>query len=151
MAARIQEADFDLAHEITTLIAGNLSVGGVGSFIGTVRGQNDGETISALTLEHYPGMTEQELIRIEAEARARWPLLGVTIIHRIGRLVPGDNIVLVLVTSQHRHAACQACEFIMDYLKTDAPFWKSEELEDGTVRWIEPRETDDAAKQRWSK
>ena len=150
MSIRIQEADFDLAHEIKTLMAGNLSVGGIGSFIGTVRGRDDVETINALTLEHYPGMTERELSRIEAEARTRWPLHGVTIIHRIGRLQPGDNIVLVVVTSQHRHAAIQACEFIMDYLKTDAPFWKSEERADGTVRWIERRESDDAAKRRWS-
>ena len=149
MAVTVQEADFSLADEISKLTSSNTDIGGIASFVGTVRAQNDGQTLTALTLEQYPGMTEQELAKIETQARDRWPLLGVTIIHRYGRLVPGDNIVLVIATSSHRQAAFDACQFIMDYLKTDAPFWKSEELADGSIHWVETRASDNTAKQRW--
>ncbi|MEO0392709.1 MAG: molybdenum cofactor biosynthesis protein MoaE [Pseudomonadota bacterium] len=150
MTVRVQEADFDTQAEINAITDGTDEIGGVASFIGTVRKTHDGEMIKAMTLEHYPGMTEQALETLKAQAQDRWPLYGVTIIHRYGRLLPGANIVLVITASQHRQAAFDACQFIMDYLKTDAPFWKAEELADGTTRWVEPRTRDTAAKQRWS-
>ncbi|HZV54305.1 MAG TPA: molybdopterin synthase catalytic subunit MoaE, partial [Rhodocyclaceae bacterium] len=140
MSISIQEADFDSGAEIATLTADSADAGAVASFVGLVRG---GE-IRAMTLEHYPGMTEKALAEIVAEARRRWELLGVRVIHRVGRLLPGERIVLVAVASTHRQAAFAACEFIMDYLKTRAPFWKREETTAGS-RWVDARESDDEA------
>ena len=146
MSVSVQEADFDVGAEIATLTAGSNDAGAVASFVGMVRG---GE-INAMTLEHYPAMTEKALAEIVAEAKRRWELLGVRIIHRVGRLLPGDRIVLVVVASSHRQAAFAACEFIMDYLKTQAPFWKREETHTGGSRWVDARETDDHALLRWA-
>lgn len=145
MSVSVREADFDVGAEIAALTAGGVDAGAVASFVGLVRG---GE-IQAMTLEHYPGMTEKALNEIVADARCRWELLGVRVIHRIGRLLPGDRIVLVVVSSTHRQAAFAACEFIMDYLKTQAPFWKCEETAAGS-HWVDARESDDAALRRWS-
>jgi molybdopterin synthase catalytic subunit len=147
---RIQEADFDVAAEIAALTRGRSDIGAVVSFSGLCRGPDGGDPIAALTLEHYPGMAEAEIGRHVAEAQTRWPLTGVTVIHRVGRLVPGDNIVLVLTASAHRQAAFQAAEFLMDYLKANAPFWKREERADGTG-WVDARDHDDAAAARWEK
>jgi molybdopterin synthase catalytic subunit len=144
MSVSVQEQDFDVGSEIAALTAGTTEVGAVASFVGCVRG---GE-VAAMTLEHYPGMTEKALAAIVEEARGRWPLLAVRVIHRIGRLLPGDRIVFVAVSSSHRQAAFAACEFIMDYLKTRAPFWKLEETPTDR-RWVDAREADDAAAQRW--
>jgi molybdopterin synthase catalytic subunit len=143
---RVQEQDFDIGAEIAALRAQRTDIGAIASFIGTVRGEGGG--LNAMTLEHYPGMTEKELDRIEAEARARWPLLDCLIVHRVGRLSPGDNIVLVVTLSAHRRAALEAVEFLMDYLKTRAPFWKSEESGAGR-EWVAARESDDADAARW--
>jgi molybdopterin synthase catalytic subunit len=147
---RLQSADFDVAKEIALLSAGDTSIGAVVSFLGLCRGDEDGRPIKALTLEHYPQMAEAEIGRHVEEALARWPLTGVTVIHRFGRIVPGENIVLVLTASSHRPAAFAAAEFLMDYLKTRAPFWKSEESAEGTV-WVEARDADDAAVARWNR
>lgn len=147
MTVRVQTADFDTNAEIKALTAGRGDVGAVVTFTGTVRGGADG--IATMTLEHYPGMTEAELERIRAEAMARWPLAGATIIHRVGPLQPGDNIVLVVTASAHRQAAFDAASFLMDYLKTRAPFWKKETRADGSGDWVDARESDDAAVQRW--
>ncbi|MGN1286822.1 MAG: molybdenum cofactor biosynthesis protein MoaE [Bradyrhizobium sp.] len=147
---RIQEADFDVAQEIAGLSRGRTDVGAVVSFSGICRGSEQGEPIAALTLEHYPGMAEAEIARHADEALARWPLQGLTIIHRFGRIAPGENIVLVVTASAHRQAAFEAAEFLMDYLKTNAPFWKREESARGT-NWIEARDHDDAAAARWTK
>jgi molybdopterin synthase catalytic subunit len=147
---RIQEADFDAAQEIAALSKGRTDVGAVVTFSGICRGSENGEPIAALTLEHYPGMAEAELGRHADEALRRWPLQGLTIIHRFGRIAPGENIVLVVTASSHRQAAFEAAEFLMDYLKTNAPFWKREESEKGTS-WIEARDHDDAASARWTK
>ena len=147
---RIQEADFDVAHEIAQLSKGGTDVGAVVSFTGICRGTEGSEPIAALTLEHYQGMAEAEIKRHADEAIARWPLQGLTIIHRFGRITPGENIVLVVTASSHRQAAFQAAEFLMDYLKTNAPFWKQEESARGTG-WIEARDHDDAAAARWTK
>ena len=147
---RIQQADFDIAEEIVTLTKGRTDVGAVVSFSGICRGSEGSETIAALTLEHYPGMAEAEIARHAETAMSRWPLTGLTVIHRVGRFVPGENIVLVLTASQHRQAAFQAAEFLMDYLKTNAPFWKREESAAGTS-WVEARNNDDAAAARWTK
>ncbi|MCC8980745.1 molybdenum cofactor biosynthesis protein MoaE [Bradyrhizobium acaciae] len=147
---RIQEADFDVAQEIAALSKGRTDVGAVVSFSGICRGSEQGEPIAALTLEHYPGMAEAEISRHADEALARWPLQGLTIIHRFGRIAPGENIVLVVTASAHRQAAFEAAEFLMDYLKTNAPFWKREESARGTS-WIEARDHDDAATARWTK
>jgi molybdopterin synthase catalytic subunit len=147
---RIQEADFDIAREMATLTKGRTDIGAVVSFSGVCRGSEDGETIAALTLEHYPGMAEAEISRHAETAMARWPLTGLTVIHRVGRIIPGENIVLVLTASRHRQAAFQAAEFLMDYLKANAPFWKREESVDGTG-WVEARHHDDAAAARWTK
>jgi molybdopterin synthase catalytic subunit len=141
----IQREDFDVADEIEALGGGG--VGAVASFIGLVRG-DDG--LTALTLEHYPGMTESEIGRIAEEATQRWPLDGITVIHRIGRLTPGDRIVLVAAAAAHRGAAFAACEFLMDFLKTRAPFWKEEER-DGAATWVEHRASDGEAAARWRK
>jgi molybdopterin synthase catalytic subunit len=149
---RVQREDFDTGAELDRLATGDHSVGGVASFVGLVRdmggpGKSSGQ-VSALTLEHYPGMTERKLAEIEAEANRRWPLSGTVIIHRYGRLEPGDRIVLVATASPHREAALAACHFLIDWLKTDAPFWKSEETPEGE-RWVEARAEDDLAKDRW--
>lgn len=146
---RLQREAFDLAAEVTRLTAGRTDVGAVVSFTGICRADEAGAPIAALTLEHYPGMAEAEIARHVAEANARWPLLGVTIIHRHGRIAPGEAIVLVATASTHRQAAFAAAEFLMDYLKTRAPFWKQVVAADGT-RWVEAKATDDAAAERWS-
>ena len=146
----VQEADFDVGAEIGALSAGRPDVGAVASFVGLVRDVNDGNGVHAMTLEHYPGMTEKSLEAIVAEAEGRWSLLGVRVIHRFGRLVAGDRIVFVGVASSHRGDAFAACEFIMDYLKTRAPFWKKEDTPDGG-RWVDAREADDAAAEKWGK
>ena len=146
---RVQTDDFDIAAELALLRTGtNASVGAVASFIGLVRDVNDGSGVSTLTLEHYPLMTEKALAGIVREAESRWRILGSTVIHRVGELKPTDQIVLVLVASAHRGDAFAACEFIMDYLKTQAPFWKKEQTPNG-ARWVEARDSDDAAASRW--
>ena len=138
MTVRVQEADFDLNAELTALRAGDPRIGALASFVGLVRDINDGAGVSEMTLEHYPGMTEKALEAIVAEAQGRWDIYGTLVIHRVGPLVPGDRIVLVGVASAHRGEAFQACEFIMDYLKTRAPFWKKEDTGQG-ARWVEAR------------
>lgn len=148
---RIQTEPFDIKAEIAALSAGRTDIGAVVTFTGTVRDHAGGRALASMTLEHYPGMTEAELARIETEARARWPLHGVAVIHRVGTLRPGDDIVLVVTASAHRRAAFEAAEFLMDYLKTRAPFWKKEVARDGSGGWVDARETDDAAMQRWSR
>lgn len=147
---RIQETDFDTGAEIAALTRGRTDIGAVVSFSGICRGAEGGAPIAALTLEHYPGMAEAEIGRHVEEALARWPLTGVTVIHRVGRLLPGDNIVLVLAASAHRQAAFAAAEFLMDYLKANAPFWKREEGADGTS-WVAAQDHDDEAVARWEK
>ena len=147
---RIQEADFEPAQEIAALTRGRTDIGAVVTFSGICRGSENGAPIAALTLEHYPGMAEAEIARHAEEALARWPLQGLTIIHRFGRIAPGENIVLVVTASAHRQAAFEAAEFLMDYLKTSAPFWKREESEKGAA-WVEARDHDDAAAARWTK
>ncbi|HEY0562140.1 MAG TPA: molybdopterin synthase catalytic subunit MoaE [Methylophilus sp.] len=148
MSVRVQTADFDVGAELIQLRAHNPNVGAVASFIGLVRDLNDANKVSTLTLEHYPAMTEKSLLAIAQQAKARWDIIDTLIIHRVGTLQPLDQIVLVAVTSAHRQAAFQACEFIMDYLKTQAPFWKKE-LTDAGERWVEAKATDDSAQQRW--
>jgi len=148
MAVRVQTGDFDVGAEIAALTAGRADIGAVVTFTGLVRDVAGGEPISAMELEHYPGMTEKALAAIEAEAHQRWPLQGTTVIHRHGRLAPGDRIVLVIAASAHRQAAFEAAEFLMDYLKTRAPFWKKEHAPDGG-RWVDARDADDAAAERW--
>ena len=145
---RVQTQDFDVGAELAALTQGRNDVGAVASFVGLVRDSNDGHAIRGMTLEHYPGMTEKALEDICAQARARWDILDTVVIHRVGPLVPGDRIVLVGVASGHRGEAFAACEFIMDYLKTRAPFWKREDTPEG-ARWVEARESDDAAAERW--
>lgn len=147
---RVQEQAFDAGGELMAFKAGKTHVGGTALFVGSVREMNEGAAVSAMTLEHYPGMTEKALAAIEAEARGRWPLDDVLIIHRFGRMLPGDDIVLVLCSSSHREAAFEACQFLMDWLKTKAPFWKLEEG-GGARRWVDARESDDTAASRWSK
>jgi len=147
---RVQEADFDVAREIATLTKGRTDIGAVVSFSGICRDSENGEAIAALTLEHYPEMAEAEITRHAETALSRWPLTGLTVIHRVGRIVPGENIVLVLTASAHRQAAFQAAEFLMDYLKANAPFWKREESAAGTS-WVDARDHDDAAAARWTK
>ncbi len=145
---RIQREDFDLAAEIATLSAGRRDIGAVVSFTGLCR--DEGGTLAALELEHYPGMAEAEIARVAERAAARWPLLGLLAIHRYGRVAPGEQIVLVIATSAHRRAAFEAADFMMDYLKTRAPFWKREHLADGTTGgWVEAKEEDDDAARRW--
>jgi molybdopterin synthase catalytic subunit len=143
---RVQEQDFDIAREIAALGHGRTDIGAVVSFSGLCRA-DDG--LTALTLEHYPGMAEAEIQRHAEEALARWPLQGLTIIHRYGRITPGENIVLVVTASDHRQAAFEAAEFLMDYLKTNAPFWKREEKPEGSGAWVEAKSHDDAASARW--
>jgi molybdopterin synthase catalytic subunit len=146
---RVQAEDFDTGHELDTLTRGRTDVGAVASFTGLVRASNDGSAVCGMTLEHYPGMTEKALAEICSEAHARWDLLDTLVIHRVGPLAPGDRIVLVGVSSAHRGAAFEACEFIMDYLKTRAPFWKREDTPAGS-RWVESRTSDDEAANRWT-
>jgi molybdopterin synthase catalytic subunit len=149
VAVRVEREDFDVGAEVRRLTAGRTDIGAIVTFSGTVRGASRGAAITAMTLEHYPGMTEAELARVEAEAARRWPLQASLIVHRIGTLKPGDNIVLVVTASAHRQAAFAAAEFLMDYLKTRAPFWKKEEGADGQTRWVEARECDAEAAGRW--
>ena len=149
MNVRVQEADFDLGVELTAVRAGDPRVGALASFVGLVRDMNDGAGVSEMTLEHYPGMTEKALEAIVAEAKGRWEIYNALVIHRVGPLKPCDQIVLVAVTSSHRGEAFAACEFIMDYLKTRAPFWKREATPDG-ARWVDARDADDSAALRWN-
>ena len=145
---RIQAEPFDAAAATAALIEGRADIGAVVAFTGLCR--DEGGRLAALELEHYPGMAEAEIGRIAAQAQTRWPLLGLTIIHRFGRIVPGEGIVLVLTASAHRQAALEAASFLMDYLKTHAPFWKREHLKDGTIgAWVEAKESDDRAAERW--
>jgi molybdopterin synthase catalytic subunit len=148
MVVRLQEADFDAAAEAAALLAGRTDIGAVVTFTGICRGTPAPDPIAAITLEHYPGMAEAEISRHVEAATSRWPLLGVTVIHRYGRLVPGENIVLVATAAAHRHDAFAAAEFIMDFLKTRAPIWKREERPAG-ARWVEAKHTDDVAADRW--
>ncbi|MCC7276123.1 MAG: molybdopterin synthase catalytic subunit MoaE [Alphaproteobacteria bacterium] len=145
---RVQQEDFDVGAEMARLTAGRTGIGGVACFVGLVRDVAGGDAVAAMTLEHYPGMTEKALARIVAEAEARWPLDGVVVVHRYGRLLPGDRIVLVATASGHREAAFESCAFLMDWLKTKAPFWKREETPAGE-RWVAARAEDDAAAARW--
>src|SRR5579883_231419 len=145
---RVQREDFDIGAELDRLAAGNHAIGGIASFVGLVRDLGGPDRVAALSLEHYPGMTEKKLAEIELEAHRRWPLTASLIIHRYGRLEPGERIVLVATASPHREAALAACHFLIDWLKTDAPFWKSGQTPAGE-RWVERRAEDDAAKARW--
>ena len=160
MSVSVQHEAFDVGEEIAALTVGRHEIGAVASFVGLVREMNaaggaaamgEENQVSAMTLEHYPGMTEHALEEIVADARQRWNLLAVRVVHRFGRLLPGDPIVLVVVAGAHRGEAFAACEFIMDYLKTQAPFWKKEESADAAARWVDAREGDDAAARRWGK
>jgi molybdopterin synthase catalytic subunit len=146
---RVQPDDFDVGAELSRLTAGRTDIGGVATFIGLVRDLAGGEAIGAMTLEHYPGMTEKKLAEIEAEAQRRWPLQATLIIHRYGRLEPGDRIVFVATASAHRQAALESCAFLIDWLKTKAPFWKLEETPAGP-QWVEARDSDDTAAERWA-
>lgn len=148
MTIRLQREDFDVAAEAAKVTRGRTDIGAVVTFTGICRDHEAGHGVAALTLEHYPGMAEEEIARHVAEAEKRWPLLGVTVIHRYGRMLPGDNIVLVVTASAHRAAAFAAADFLMDYLKTRAPFWKQEERAQGTA-WVDAKEADDAAAERW--
>lgn len=148
---RVQAEDFGLTAETTALTAGRPEIGAVASFIGTVRGSVHGRALEAMTLEHYPGMTERAMAAIAAEAERRWALLGCTLIHRIGPLAPGANIVLVLAAASHRQPALEATAFLIDWLKTKAPFWKKERFTDGAETWVDAREDDEAAAARWGR
>jgi molybdopterin synthase catalytic subunit len=150
MAIRVQAEDFDVGKELAALTGGNHAIGGVAVFVGLVRDLAGGSEIAAMTQEHYPAMTGKMLAEIEAEAQARWPLEASLVIHRYGRLEPGDQIVMVATASAHRQAAFEACEFLMDWLKTKAPFWKLEETEEGAL-WVDARDSDDTAAARWVK
>jgi molybdopterin synthase catalytic subunit len=150
MTVRVQEADFDLGAELLALRAADARVGALASFLGLVRDLNDGASVREMTLEHYPGMTEKALEEIVTEAKDRWDIYDALVIHRVGPLKPCDQIVLVAVTSAHRGEAFVACEFIMDYLKTRAPFWKREATPGG-AHWVDAREADDSAAARWQK
>lgn len=145
---RVQADDFDVTTELAQLRAGNAKVGGIVSFVGTVRDLNEGAQVAEMELEHYPGMTEQSISAIIDQARQRWPLFGALVIHRVGPLQPMEQIVMVAVSSAHRGEAFAACEFIIDYLKTEAPFWKKEQTPDG-ARWVDARVSDDAALKKW--
>ena len=145
---RVERDDFDAGREIARLRAGNPRIGAIASFIGVVRDSNEGDAVAELTLEHYPGMTEKALAKIVAEARDRWDVMDTLVIHRIGAMKPTDQIVLVVVTGAHRGEAFAACEFLIDYLKTRAPFWKKERTPEGE-RWVEARASDDVAAARW--
>ena len=145
---RVQAGPFDLGAELAALTAGRTDIGGIGSFIGVVR-DDSARPLRSLTLEHYPGMTEAAMVAIAEQAARRWSLLGCTLIHRVGPLAPGDDIVLVLATAPHRGAALEATAFLIDWLKTGAPFWKSEQFADGSTEWVEARAADDEAAARW--
>jgi len=149
LTVRLQREDFDIGAEIALLTRARTDIGAVATFTGICRDRNEGEGVAAMTLEHYPGMAEAEITRHVEEAQARWPLLGVTVIHRYGRLMPGENVVLVITTSSHREAAFAAAEFLMDYLKVSAPFWKKEERAGGGD-WVTARHADTAAAARWA-
>lgn len=148
MAIRVQAQPFDAGHELNAMHAANVGVGAVVTFVGYVRDFNDGREVAGMFLEHYPGMTEKALSKIVAQAEQRWPLLKVEVLHRIGALQPGEPIVFVGIASAHRQAAFDACSFVMDYLKTQAPFWKKESTELGP-RWVEGRQSDQDAAERW--
>ena len=148
MPVRIQSEDFDAGREIAFLRAGNAQVGAVAAFVGVVRDMNDGSAVADMALEHYPGMTEKAIAKIIDQAKSRWNIFDVMVVHRVGRLKPTDQIVLVVVSSAHRGDAFEACEFVMDYLKTRAPFWKKEQTPQG-ARWVESRPSDDVAAERW--
>ena len=146
---RVQTEEIDIGAECAALGAGRYDIGGIGSFIGTVRDTGQGRRITAMTLEHYPGMTERAMATIATQAEQRWSLLGCTLIHRVGRLLPGETIVLVLAAAAHRQAALDATGFLIDWLKTRAPFWKKESFADGAEQWVDAREADDEAASRW--
>jgi molybdopterin synthase catalytic subunit len=146
---RVQTGDFDVSAELAALRAGDTRIGAVVSFVGTVRDMNDGASVAEMELEHYPGMTEQSIDTIIDQARARWPLFGALVIHRVGPLKPLDQIVLVACSAAHRGEAFAACEFIIDYLKTEAPFWKKEQTPHG-ARWVDARVSDDQALSKWT-
>ena len=148
MPVRVQQQDFDAGTEIARMRANNPKIGAVASFIGIVRDLNEDAAVGSITLEHYPGMTEKSLAAIAEQAKARWRLHDVLIVHRVGTLVPADQIVLVVTTSSHRGDAFAACQFVMDYLKTEAPFWKKETTKDG-MRWVDARDSDAQARERW--
>ena len=149
MSVRVQQQDFDVSTEIAAMRRGNPKIGAIASFVGVVRDVNDGDSVATMTLEHYPGMTEKSIAGIIDEARGRWEVLDALVIHRVGTLRPTDQIVLVIVASSHRGDAFAACEFIMDYLKTRAPFWKKEQTESG-AHWVDARESDETSVQRWA-
>ena len=148
---RVQAEAFDLSAEMEALTRGRCDIGGIGSFIGVVRDTAGGRPITAMTLEHYPGMTERAMTEIAEAATLRWSLQGCTIVHRVGALVPGAGIVLVLAAAPHRHAALEATAYLIDWLKTRAPFWKKERFADGEECWVDAREADDEAVARWGK
>ena len=148
MDVRVQAELFDVAAEIDAVTGKNPAIGAVATFIGLVRDINEGDSVSGMTLEHYPGMTEKSIQEIVEQARGRWNVIGARVVHRVGELKPADSIVLVIVASGHRGDAFAACEFIMDYLKTRAPFWKKERTKEGT-RWVDARVSDDLAAERW--
>ena len=150
MAVRIQNEDFDSGQEIAILRRNNPAIGAIASFIGLVRDVNEGDRVSELMLEHYPGMTDKALEKIVEEAKSRWEIIDVLVVHRVGLLRPMDQIVLVVVAGAHRGEAFAACEFLMDYLKTQAPFWKKERTPAGS-RWVEARSSDEAAARRWTR
>lgn len=150
MTVRVQTQDFDVGGEIAALRRSNPKIGAIASFIGVVRDLSEGDAVREMTLEHYPGMTEKALEKIVVEAKTRWDVIDVLVVHRVGRLRPTDQIVLVVVTSAHRGEAFAACEFVMDYLKTQAPFWKKEMTPEG-ARWVDARASDDVAAERWSR
>lgn len=144
----VQTEDFDVSTELKNISSHDKTIGALVSFVGLVRDINEGQNIQAMTLEHYPGMTEKALSEIAQEAQQRWPLQGITIIHRVGELLPSDQIVLVITASRHRHAAFESADFLMDFLKSKAPFWKKENTSDG-ARWVDARESDEVALARW--
>jgi len=146
---KVQTEDFDIGAEIAALTADRTDIGGIGCFVGTVRADTRGSTVTGMTLEHYPGMTERAIARIADQAAERWPLLGCTVVHRVGALRPGENIVLVIAASAHRQAALDATAFLIDWLKTKAPFWKREDFATGQGAWVDAREEDDTAASRW--
>jgi molybdopterin synthase catalytic subunit len=145
----VQKQDFDVTTELQAICGGRTDIGATVSFVGLVRDLNLDDSVSGMTLQHYPGMTDKALQKIVSEASQRWEVQDATVIHRVGELSPSDQIVLVCIASSHRHDAFEACSFIMDYLKTRAPFWKKETLKDGTSRWVDARESDDHAADRW--
>ena len=149
LTVRVQAVDFDIGAETAALTRGRADIGGIGSFVGVVRDTAAGDTITSMTLEHYPGMTERALTRIGESAMARFKLQGFTLIHRVGTLYPGENIVLVLAAAPHRHAALEGTAYLIDWLKTRAPFWKRECFQNGAERWVDAREADEAASGKW--